>query len=243
MHRTRINNSLTVNAMNKRNLSIASAWLLCLGTVSAVFVQRSQLDGLRARQAQSLSADSEAAHLPSSPGIAVSPDSTTAEDSSRELLRLRAQVTRLTARKRELAGLVEENGRLKAQLATNSAAISGLPVPGYVRRAQAEFLGYSTPENTMQSWLWAIQNQDSGKMLQAFSKDEAQALQARMGPDSLNKVFKDLDIIPGLAIQSRENLPDGSVELEVYIVPNLPAQKVRLHQQPNGEWKMDSFLQ
>jgi len=229
--------------MNKRNLMIAAAWLLCLGTVSAVFVQRSQLAGLQARQAQSLSADSDAARLPSSPNAAVSPDSAATEASSRELLRLRAQVTRLTARKRELAGVVEERDGLKAQLATNSAAAGGLPVPGYVRRGQVEFLGYSTPENTMQSWLWAIQNQDSAKMLQAFSADEAQGLQARMGPDSLKKVFKDLAVIPGLAIQSRQNLPDGSVQLEVYIVPDLPAQKVRLQQQPNGEWKMDSFLQ
>jgi phage tail sheath protein FI len=95
----------------------------------------------------------------------------------------------------------------------------------------------------MQSWLWAVQNQDSAKMLQALSTAEAQGLQARMRPDSLKKVFKDLEILPGLAIQSRQNLPDGSVELEVYFVPNLPAQKVRLHQQPNGEWKMDSFLE
>jgi hypothetical protein len=158
-------------------------------------------------------------------------------------MRLRAQVTRLTARKRELAGVVEESERLKAQLATNSAAAGGLPVPGYVRRAQAMFLGYSTPENTMQSWLWAIQNQDSAKMLQAFSTDEAQGLQARMGPDSVKRIFKDLEILPGLAVQSRQNFPDGSVELEVYLVPNLPSQKVRLHQDLNGEWKMDSFLQ
>jgi hypothetical protein len=229
--------------MNKRNLMITAAWLLCLGTVSAVFVQRSQLAGLRARQAQSLSVNSDAAQSPSSPDTAVPPDSAAVEDSSREVLRLRAQVTRLTARKRELAGVVEERERLKAQLATNSPAAGGLLVPGYVRRAQAVFLGYSTPENTMQSWLWAIQNQDSTKMLQALSPDGVQNLPTRLDSGRPEIVFKDLGVTPGLAIQSRQNLPDGSVELEVYIEPNLPAQKVRLHQQPNGEWKMDSFLQ
>jgi hypothetical protein len=227
--------------MNKRNSMIAAAWLLCLGTVSAVFVQRSQVAGLRARQAQLLSANSDAAQLPSSPDTAVSPDPAAAEGSSRELLRLRAQVTRLTARKRELAGVVEENERLKAQLATNPATTGGLPVLGYVRRAQAVYLGYSTPENTMQSWLWAIQNHDAAKMFQALSTDEAQNLQARIRADGAETVFKDLGVIPGLAIQSRQSLPDGSVELEVYMVPNLPAQKIRLHQQLNGEWKMDSF--
>jgi len=84
------------------------------------------------------------------------------------LLRLRNEVSRLTGRKRELTGALTENESLRAQLArraTNSPAGTGLPA-GYIRKNQAKMAGYNTPEDTIQSLLWALNNRDFPNLLQ-----------------------------------------------------------------------------
>ena len=143
--------------MKKRKPVILLAWLLSIGVLGAVLWQRNQLTSLRAAQIQTSSSGTESATVTS---VGTEAQSDPDQDSaSSELLKLRAQVTQLTARKRELAGVAEESEKLKVQLAAGSTN-SGLPMPGYIRRNRAQFLGYSTPENTVQSWLWAIQNHD-----------------------------------------------------------------------------------
>ena len=217
-----------------RTSLIVVAWLLCVGSVSAVFLQRSELNGLRSheeRVAPPLEADSDSAGSDLAP--ASGPEGT-----SRELLQLRAEVTRLTSRKRELAGVEKASEQLRAQLATPPAG-SGMPLPrGYIRKANARWLGCSTPENTVQSWLWALQHHDFTRMLETLSPGDAQRAQARMGVKGDNDAFfKQMDVLPGFAIQGRKNLPDGSVELEIYLTPGMPAQHVEL-QTIHGQWKM-----
>ncbi|HZR16671.1 MAG TPA: hypothetical protein VFE51_05030 [Verrucomicrobiae bacterium] len=222
--------------MTKRNWIIVATWLLCLSAISAVLVQRKQLAALRASTAvvepgpASLEKSSSAVYAGS-----LSPEE------SRELLQLRGEVTRLTARKRQLAGVAAESERLKAQLDANPNPdrSSGIALPvGYIRKANAQFLGYFTPENTVQSWLWALQHHDVPKLLQSLTPDEAVNVQGRMiSKDDVEAFFKNTDSLPGLAIQGRKDLPDGSVELQLYLAPNLPPQPIRM-QVVNGEWKM-----
>ena len=98
------------------------------------------------------------------------------------MLRLRNEVHQLTGRQRELAGERDENERLHAQVAaraTNAPAADGLP-PGYILRSKAQFLGYSTPEDTIQSVLWAMQNRDFTNLLQAMTPESAKKLQAQV---------------------------------------------------------------
>ena len=173
-----------------------------------------------------------------------SPPAASREEALSELLKLRSEVTRLTARKRELGGVVAESEQLRQQLATNQANISAenrLP-PGYIRKAQAEMVGYSTPENTVQSFLWALQHHDPAGLLRALTPTQAQALGPRFNTDATaeNSFFKDADRLPGLAIVSRRNLDNGSVELHVLFGPNTPLQTFRL-QPINGEWKLDEM--
>jgi len=224
--------------MKKRKPVILLAWLLSIGVLGAVLWQRNQLTSLRAAQIQISSSGTDSATVTS-----VGTEARSAPDqdaASSELLKLRAQVTQLTARKRELAGVAEESEKLKVQLAAGSTN-SGLPMPGYIRRNRAQFLGYSTPENTVQSWLWAIQNHDVQRVLQALTPADAKNLQdgirASGDPEGF---FKGVGAIPGLAIQSRQTMPDGSEELQVYIAPQIPPQKLQL-QLVNGEWKMSRF--
>src|SRR5256885_3248689 len=103
--------------MNRRILLIATAWTLCLGTVSAVWFQHNQLGDLRARRQPGGNATARIIReLPSFGDGAQTSSSSLSEDESREVLRLRAEVTRLTARKRELAGIPEISEQLHAQI-------------------------------------------------------------------------------------------------------------------------------
>jgi hypothetical protein len=86
-----------------------------------------------------------------------------------------------------------------------------------------------------------LQTRDVDKVLQAFSPDEARSMEAGMRANGgAEQFFRRVGPIPGLAIQSREILPDGSSELQVYIAPQLPPQKIELHL-VNGEWKMSRW--
>ncbi len=229
--------------MNKRNLLIIAAWVLCLGTVWAVFQQRTRLTRLQSEPQDSTEQPAVAASTTAPdahgepPSSSLSPMS---DDTSRELLRLRAEVTRLTARKRELAGVAETSEGLHAQLASGSTNSGGIPLPpGYVRRADAQLLGYSTPENTVQSWLWALQHHDATNYLRALPPMQAERIRAAQEISS-GELFKGMDAIPGLAIQNHRDLPDGSVELEVYVVPGMPPQTIHL-QAIAGEWRITGW--
>jgi len=204
--------------MKIRKVVILLAWLSLIGALGAVLWQRNQLTSLRAAQIQNSSSRTDSATVTSV--VTEAPSAPDQDAASRELLQLRAQVTKLTARKRELAGVAKESEKLKVQLTAGATNSGGLPVAGYIRRNQAQFLGYSTPENTVQSWLWAIQNHDLERVLQALTPADAKTLQAGIrasgDPDGF---FKGVGAIPGLAIQSRQTMPDGSEELQVYIAP------------------------
>jgi len=228
--------------MSARNLLSILAFVLCLGTVYAVVVQRQQLLQLRAQRQLQVTQAEGTVLVPQSSELA---PTLSADDATPELLRLRSDVTRLTAKKRELAGVAEEGERLRTQLAasqTNVPKENRLP-PGYIRKAEAKMMGYSTPENTLQSLLWALQRHDAESLLRAFTPSVAQGLSSRIqqSNEAAEAFFKEADPMPGMAIQGRDNLSDGSVELHVTFGPGTPPQKIRL-QVVNGEWKLSEGI-
>ncbi len=159
--------------------------------------------------------------------------------SSGELLQLRSTVTRLESRKRELAGSVAENKRLQVQLAairTNAPSGGDLP-PGYIRKSHAQMVGYSTPENTVQSLLWAVRNHDLTNLVRAFTPSSADRLQAEFASNTPEVFWQNADKIPGIGVLGSETLPDGALQLEI-VGPGEQRGKVRL-QAIGGEWKLD----
>jgi len=133
--------------MKKRNILIAMCWTLCAGTVLGVLMQRQELIAVRAQR------DQVAVGLPKAiqraqPEVDKGNRFNSADDStetdSHELLQLRSEITRLTERKRELAGVTEEGTKLRTQLGGSPASSqSGIPVPpGYIRKSEAHFVGY-----------------------------------------------------------------------------------------------------
>jgi hypothetical protein len=234
--------------MNRRVLFSGLLIVACLAALWGVWGQRSQLAGLHAEQQQLLDQPAAGAERSTSPGTADSegagpgtPPPTMVV--TPEILRLRGEVTRLTERKRELAGVRAENERLRAQLAdrgTNAPAGLQLP-PGYMRKSEARMVGYNSPDDTLQSLLWAIQNRDLTNILQAFAPDRAQQLrdQAAASRGSSDDFFSQAAGLPGMRILRREPAAsDGSIAMEVEVVPDAPVERVTFRQF-NGQWKID----
>ena len=241
--------------MNSRNLLTVLAVAACLASGWGVWRQRQELTTLRAERAR-LEAPADSAmeqvttadtpvgdEVTSRSPVETKGQETRSTDTevSSELLRLRNQVSQLSARQRELAGVATEADRLRAQLAlqqTNTPAGARL-APGYIRKAEARLVGYATPEDTVQSFLWALQQRNFTNLLQTMTPDVARKLQTMVEQSgrSNEEFFKDSDVLPGLAIRGRENLPDGSVQLQVEMVPGVPPEKF-LVRNVNGQWKL-----
>lgn len=229
--------------MKIRLVLILLAMGACLGSVWAVLAQRQELAALRAqRDALTIpSADLTERAAANNPGNKTQSTAPLNDPDSQELLRLRSEVTRLTASKRALSGIADENARLRGQLEnsrTNTA--SGNPLPSsYMLKAHANMVGYSTPENAFQSFLWALRNHDLTNLLQALTPASAQKLQARFqDPGQATAFIRDMDAMPGLSLQSRKDMPDGSIQFEMEVIPGIPLETVRA-QPINGEWKLD----
>jgi hypothetical protein len=232
--------------MNQRTVVTILGVMFFLGTAWGVLHQRQELAQLRGendrRLAELAAAGHDSTQAPApNDGEPASAVLDLGQGRASELLRLRSEVSRLTALRRELAGVVAEADRLRAQVAANlTNAPSGAPLPaGYIRKAQAQWMGFSTPEATLQSFLWAVQRHDFTNLLQVLTTEAAERLrsQFQQSGESLESFFKATDAMPGLAIQGRQDLQDGSVQLQVQFGPGIPPGELRL-QSVNGEWKL-----
>jgi hypothetical protein len=111
-----------------------------------------------------------------------------------------------------------------------------------VRKSEARLLGYNTPDDTIQSFLWAIQNRDLTNLLHAYATEPSpQALHGILQTSASNDVFRNLSAVVGMAILSRKELSNGRIELEVELGPNMPPAPFRLRQ-VDGLWKIDGHL-
>jgi hypothetical protein len=227
--------------MTSRTALISILCVVSLAAVWAVLAQQHELGALRTEH-QVQTAQSQAG---ASQGSAASTETiarTTTDSpaaSSSELLHLRSEVTRLTHLREALVDVRTENERLRSQLAargTNARSGPALP-PGFIRKSEARFLGYRRPEDTLQSFLWALQNRDFTNLLQALTPESAQHLLQAQSARATEDFFKDAGAIPGLAILGQKTLEDGTVEMQIELTPSVPTETFHFRQ-INGEWKM-----
>ena len=144
-------------------------WLLSGIAVAAtvgVCIQGKELSQLRSNRTQLLNGDSTAPEPVAGTPPPEAPSSP-AGDQQSELLRLRNEISQLNRRKKELANISAENSRLKAELQTKAAASKR--VPGYIRRSEAVMAGFARPEDTLQTFLWAVRNGDTNTLFQTFT--------------------------------------------------------------------------
>jgi len=228
-----------------RTIFTAALTLICLATVYGVVAQRQQIAALRAQQQQIVTelagASPDSTALPSeregSPLEVNIPGKTPI---SPELLRLRAEVSRLTGQLRSLSTVTNEHARLLAELAGSRTNPDGaiLP-PGYIRKAQARFVGDSSPDDTLQSFLWAVQNRDRSALSQLITPSLAQQMGITSTGESAEACFESMNQLPGMAVLNRQILADGTVELEVQIAPGAPSQFFTFRSL-DGHWKFSN---
>jgi len=160
---------------------------------------------------------------------------------SRELLQLRNQVNMLTHRSRELAGVCSENERLRLLITERQTnGPTALP-PGYIRKSQARMVGYNTPQDTLQSYLWAIKNRDPTNVLLALTPEQAKWYQSEaQRAGSFEKLFEHSDAFFGFSFVKMEGTDDQYLEAEIELAPGLSPLSVNFKKIEN-EWKLISL--
>jgi len=231
--------------MKSRTFIGVVPWLICAGLVWGLVAQHGQLTTLRAEReklAEQANGAMDSGGSAGEPAAGAAAQESKTTESSAEVLRLRNEVTQLTARKQAMSGVRAENEKLKVQVAmggTNAQSGIALP-PGYLRKSDAVPRGYNSPQATLESFLWAIQNHDFTNLLQAVTPKFAEHLINEHGTKSPEDFFKGAEHIPGINVLSERTLADGKVELEVEIVPGVPSGKIQF-EQVNGQWRMGAF--
>jgi hypothetical protein len=156
-----------------------------------------------------------------------------------ELLRLRSEVSRLMEQRTALEPVKRENEVLRAKLNQLDTNASALP-PDYIRKKDAQWVGMATPENTLQSFLWAIHNRKPEAVLQLLAPTEASIAFSNQFYLHHEEFF-DQAPIPDARAADKKILDDGTVVLKVEFLPTLEessSTEIRF-QNRNGEWKMD----
>ncbi|MSU58001.1 MAG: hypothetical protein EXS35_07455 [Pedosphaera sp.] len=134
-----------------------------------------------------------------------------------------------------------ENEKIRARLAAaRTNAVKALPA-GYIRKSNARFAGYTTPEATVESMLWAMQHRDFPKVLASLSPEMAGEMRKGIeeGHTTIERIFDDAEKLPGLNVVGRNVTTNGLIELVIEIVPGEHTRTTRFRQ-INGEWKIDS---
>jgi hypothetical protein len=231
--------------MNRKPIILSSLIAISLALLCCAFVQHARLQELRDQQkrqheTQPAPADNAPAVAQPEPPRVVSP----------ELLKLRNQVSQLTRQRDELAGAGRENERLKAQVA--SRATNGPASSGYIRKAEAKFSGYDTPEHTLESFLWAVQKRDFEAWLDTMAPELSEPLRkAQQQPGfAAEQFFEGAGAIPGFAVISSAPFArppartfsvaaaeGDQLSVVIQIGPNLPTQEMILRL-IGGQWKL-----
>jgi len=220
-----------------RRVLIVGLVLVCIVTVCAVALQRHELVSLRSQQKPKFSEHSVSVEK-AVPDPAL--EATASSADVRELLQLRNQAGQLRRQRDELLPLRAEHQALLEQLAargTNSA----LPA-NYVRKSEARLVGYKSPEETLQSFLYSIRMRDVGSLSEAFTPETAARMKSQVpsGPKSLEKLLEDAQPMLGLSIISQKQIEENALLVEAQMLPGLPTMKF-LFRLTHDQWKIESL--
>jgi len=212
--------------------------LICLAEVGGIYVQHQQVDRLHTEEREFLSRLAGPSAAAATPPAEVQPVSSGASSGvSADLLKLRSEVTRLAQRQRELAGVTAEGDRLRNQLDARATNVTPEGVPaGFLLKSRAQYMGYNSPEDTVQSLLWAFQNRDTTNLLRAFVPETAERLARQFQADEA-AAFDSGEDLTGIGIVARDQHPDGSVTLSLQISTNGRTESI-LFRFVDGGWKV-----
>src|SRR5579862_6204710 len=150
----------------KRVFFISVPFIFCVILLYVTWTKGRELSDLRGREEAFLNRNNESplAAEPVSPNLHASTD--VPSTNTPELLQLRGEIVRLELRKKELMSARSENERLKGQLASMSTTSTSELPPDYIRKSKAQDRGFATPQATLETFLWAVQNTNVEKVFQ-----------------------------------------------------------------------------
>jgi hypothetical protein len=143
-----------------------------------------------------------------------------------ELQSLREQVSALRRQTNQVQTLRAEINRLRGVLSTVRGSIPGnadagtpdVPAEDIFPRDSWKFAGYDTPEDTVQSLVWAVSQGDEDSYMNGLAPELRDEMASEFADGSFGDSGpQEMSDITGYRIVDRSVLPDGEVAVTVYI--------------------------
>jgi hypothetical protein len=162
-----------------------------------------------------------------------------------ELADLRRQVETLRNRTNEIAGLQGEIDRLRSLLSTaaNSAedgTVPDVPASDIYPRDSWMFSGYDTPENTIQSIMWAVSEGDQDTYAAGVTPDLGSQLQSEFDDGSfVSDGPLEMADVTGYRIVDRDVVSGNQIVVTLFMDGPNELMPITLEQTDNG-WMVTS---
>jgi len=216
--------------------------------VGAAWVQRNSIAALREKNIelrQQADAENAARENGGLPPRVDGQEIQSLTEATRELPKLRNEVRQLRQQKPEIDRLRSENGQLAAQISSGANRPKLAQMEGYVAKEKWVQAGFATPEATIQSFFWAIANQDPAYIVQCMSpkmKREFDREFAGKSPEEQQKVFAEgmgtLGRMGGYRIAGTEQVSENKVIIGIEAAAGGHVMKMPLERIGN-EWKLN----
>jgi hypothetical protein len=151
-----------------------------------------------------------------------------------ELLRLRNRVAQLSRQQQELANVRAENEHLRLKVAVTQTNGVQSSAEDYIMQKNARMVGFDSPANALQTFLWALRTHDVTTLARSFAPDQM----ADPSSSQLPEYLKGMEgAVPGFSLVSTQPQAGGSVQVMVQIIPELPLVTLSM-KQVDGDWKL-----
>jgi hypothetical protein len=214
--------------------------------VGAAWVQKSSISKLREQNAEVRQQLEAAPKNPSAmPSTADDEEVQNLTEATRDLPKLRNEVRQLRQQKPELERLRNENVRLAAQIASSTNRPKLAEMEGYVPKEKWTLAGFATPEATVQSFFWAIANQDISSVVQCMAPKMKQQFEREFAGKSIEEQQKALadgmaafGRMSGFRVAETQHVSENKVMIAIQAAAGGHLMRLPLERVGN-EWKLN----
>jgi len=222
-----------------------SLLLLLAGGIAVVAMKQSAIATLRAEH-QTLLNDSQQAQQLAKENAGISslqPDAAEAEKlrvENQDLPRLRNEVGQLRKQTADLDKLRADHERLLAKVNTGQSSQSTAPAlpADYISRDALRDVGLSSPENTMQTFFWAMSTGNMKRLMQCSANDQNQPRSDAELEAQGQDLAKQFTAFPGYRVAEKTNLAPDEVQLGIQASPGGVVAPIKF-KFDGGQWKLE----
>jgi hypothetical protein len=230
-----------------KRFTVILAILSLLGTGSVLW-QRHALSDLRASK-RTVGFQSPDAAIDSKQFAALESEVAALKNETKDLARLRNEVGQLRTKQNELVNARAENERLLDAKRTGATLPREVP-PGFISREQLRNAGYETPENTVQTFFWAMREGSYEIAMQSFAPENRdRAYFENLSPENRAKEANNfkreisqpmMQQFNDYSVARREDISEDVVVLHVRSSVSTNTLQHRL-KRVGQEWKLDDL--